>query len=93
MPTLLFIVSRRQPDLYEYLRRQFSSEPDMKVMLDRRMVERRQSGPRRSGPRERREADRRRNHEVTHQLLTMGYAFARPMAGGVVGPETEPAQR
>ena len=92
MATLLFIVSRRQPDLYEYLRRQFSSEPDMMVMLDRRMVERRRSSPPRPEPRERREGDRRRNHEVTHQLLTMGYAFARPMADGVVGPETEPAQ-
>jgi hypothetical protein len=62
-------------------------------MLDRRIVERRRSGPPRSESHERREGDRRRNHEVTHQLLTMGYAFARPMAGGVVGPETEPAQR
>ena len=80
MPTLLFIVSRRQPDLYEYLRRQFASEPDMKVMLDRRTVERRRTGPSRPEPPERRAGDRRRNHEVTHQLLTMGYALARPMA-------------
>ena len=50
MPTLLFIVSRRQPDLYEYLRRQFASEPDMKVRLDRRTVERRQTGPSRPEP-------------------------------------------
>jgi hypothetical protein len=80
MPTLLFIVSRRQPDLYEYLRRQFANEPDMKVVLDRRIAERRardQHGPRAD---ERRRADRRRNNEVTYDLLTMGYAFARPMA-------------
>ena len=80
MPILLFIVSRRQPDLYEYARRQFTSEPDVKVMFDRRMVERRHSGPPRPERPERREGDRRRNHEVTQQLLTMGYAFARPMA-------------
>jgi hypothetical protein len=78
---LLFIVSRRQPDLYGYLSRQFASEPDMKVILDRRMGERRRGRAPAPPSAERRQADRRRNDEVVLQLLTMGYAFARPLAG------------
>jgi hypothetical protein len=79
MPTLLFIVSRRQPELCEYLRRQFASEPDMMVMLDRRTAERRRRRDVRPAY-ERRQGDRRQNYAAAQQLLTMGYTFARPLA-------------
>jgi len=81
MPTLLFIVSRHQPDLHAYLSRQFAAEPDMKVVLDRRLTERRRGAPPAPPRAERRQGDRRRNRDVAHQLLTMGYAFAHPAAG------------
>ena len=81
MPTLLFIVSRHQPDLHAYLSRQFAAEPDMKVVLDRRLTQRRQAPVPGAASSERRQGDRRRNRDVAHQLLTMGYAFAHPAAG------------
>jgi hypothetical protein len=81
MPTVLFIVSRRQPDLFEYLSRQFAAEADMKVMLDRRLRERRQGASPHPPRPERRQVDRRRNSQAAHQMLTMGCALARLGAG------------
>jgi hypothetical protein len=81
MPTLLFIVSRRQPDLHAYVARQFASEPEMQVLLDRRRAQRRRPGAPAPAAVERRQGDRRRDAEAAHQLLTMGYALARPAAG------------
>jgi hypothetical protein len=82
MPTtLLFIVTRRQRDLYEYVLRRFANEPDVRVLLDRRIADRRRAPAPRSAPDERRQAQRRQNSEVSYQLLTMGYAFARPETG------------
>jgi hypothetical protein len=77
MPRLLFIVARNQPDLYAYLCRRFASDPEMKMVLDRRQGERRRDSVPPSIA-ERRQRDRRQNAEVALQLLTMGYAFARP---------------
>jgi hypothetical protein len=51
------------------------------VLLDRRRAQRRRPGPPAPAAVERRQADRGRDAEVAHQLLTMGYAFARPAAG------------
>jgi hypothetical protein len=74
----LFIVSRHQTDLYSYLAREFSEEPDVRVILDRRQGERRQPAEfRMPRPGERRQADRRANTEVGGQLATLGYAFIR----------------
>jgi hypothetical protein len=77
MPPLLFVVSRRQPELYEYLVQQFGDEPDVTVLLDRRTGQRRQPAP--PGPRdgERRRAERRRNTDAAYELLTMGYTAIR----------------
>lgn len=74
----LFIVSRQQPDLYRYLAREFSSESDVEVILDRRFGERRTRTDReamRYG--ERRRSDRRTQVDLTSQLNTLGYAFVR----------------
>jgi len=74
----LFIVSRQQLDLYRYLSREFSSESDVEVILDRRYGERRIRGERRSTPRgDRRHTDRRGQKDIGSQINTLGYAFVR----------------
>ena len=74
----LFIVSRQQLDLYRYLTREFSTEVDVQVILDRRYGERRSHGERRSAPRgDRRATDRRGPSENGTQINTLGYAFVR----------------
>ena len=74
----LFIVSRQQLDLYRYLSREFSSESDVEVILDRRYGERRIRGERRLTPRgDRRQTDRRGPKENGSQINTLGYAFVR----------------
>ncbi|HEU4366674.1 MAG TPA: hypothetical protein VFV05_00425 [Methylomirabilota bacterium] len=72
----LFIVSRQSPDLYAYLSREFSSEPDVVVILDRREHDR-WAGESEAGTAERRQGDRRVKTEVRTQLSTLGYAFVR----------------
>src|SRR5207245_7838693 len=66
----LFIVSREQESLYEYLLQQFSEEPDrnVEIILDRRSAQRRT----RTDPVviERRAADRRTSPKVDIQLRT-----------------------
>jgi hypothetical protein len=74
----LFIVSRQSPDLFSYLSREFKSEPDVTVILDRRQSERRQVSERRAAGRsDRRQRDRRVKAEIVTQLATLGYAFVR----------------
>jgi hypothetical protein len=72
----LFIVDRDQPELFTYLSREFSAEPDVTVILDRRQGERRARG-RNLTPQERRHSDRRQQAELVGQLSTLGYAFVR----------------
>ncbi len=74
----LFIVSRQQLALYSYLTREFSSEPDVQVILDRRRGERRrQSDTLTTDGGDRRHAQRRGESEVGDQLSSLGYAFVR----------------
>ena len=74
----LFIVSRQQPDLYSYLTREFSGEPDVQVILDRRHADRRsRNGGSRLEHGERRHGQRREKPDVSGQLSTLGYAFVR----------------
>jgi hypothetical protein len=74
----LFIVSRQQPALYSYLTREFSGEPDVRVILDRRQGERRRQpeSPVTEGT-DRRHAARRGGSEVGDHLSSLGYAFVR----------------
>ena len=74
----LFIVSRRQPDLYSYLSREFTGEPEVHVILDRRQGDRRrqQAGQTREAG-DRRHADRRGDAAVRAELNSLGYAFVR----------------
>jgi len=69
----VFIVSRRHPDLYQYLRERFASDTDVEVILDRRVAERRQRQSAHDG--ERRRADRRRRPEVERELENRSHAI------------------
>jgi hypothetical protein len=71
----LFIVSRLEPQLFEYLSREFASEDDVKVIVDRRVGERRRNAGARDI--ERRQGDRRTLAHVPHQVSSLGYAFVR----------------
>jgi hypothetical protein len=69
----IILVSRREPDLYEYLRRRFEEDPQVDVVLDRRRDDRR----RRDQPRElnRRQGERRRR--TPDSLRSLGSALVR----------------
>ena len=73
----LFIVSRQQPDLYSYLAREFSEEPEVRVILDRRQGERRQGARRTADASDRRHHSDRRGNPEAGGLSTLGYAFIR----------------
>ena len=72
----LFIVSRREPDLFAYLSKEFEGEDDVRVIMDRRVGERRRSDERRPSL-ERRQGDRRAQSHVSRQVNSIGYAFVR----------------
>jgi hypothetical protein len=69
----LFVVSRRYPDLYEYLRERFASDTAVEVILDRRIAQRRRADTPQET--ERRRADRRRRPEVEIELETRSHAI------------------
>src|SRR5262250_522848 len=73
MPTQLFIVARRHPELYDYLSTRFIDDGRVAVILDRRFATRR----RRALPAaaERRRADRRTRPEIDEQLRTTSLAI------------------
>jgi hypothetical protein len=71
----LFIVSRFEPQLFEYLSREFASEDDVNVILDRRVGERRRAAG--GHDVERRQGDRRTLAHVPRQINSLGYAFVR----------------
>jgi hypothetical protein len=71
----LFIVARREPDLYTYLLREFSTESDVRVIVDRRVGERRTGAG--TPQTERRRGDRRAHSHISRQLSSLGYAFVR----------------
>ena len=72
-PLRLFVVARRDPELYGYLRARFADDVGISVVLDRRMETRR----RRALPAaaERRRADRRMRPEFDEQLRATSLAI------------------
>jgi hypothetical protein len=81
MPRLLYIVSRRNQQLYADLTRTFNNDPNVRVILDRREGERRRrAAPHRA---DRRVRDRRAVNIEEH-LQRLGWAVAdeRPDAEG-----------
>jgi hypothetical protein len=81
----LFLVSRRDARLYEYLLERFRDDANVEVILDRRQGERRKSASY-AGP-DRRRTDRRSRREVdlelgvrSHVILTIPDDPASPTA-------------
>jgi hypothetical protein len=74
----IFIVSRLEPDLHLHLAQEFSTEDDVRVIVDRRVGERRRSdGDGQTPAVERRRGERRGPSHVDRQLRSLGYAFVR----------------
>ena len=72
-----FIVARDQTSLCEYLTRQFASEENVEVFLDRRSGRERRLAEANGDTAERRSADRRHQPFVDTQLRSLGYAMFR----------------
>ena len=72
-----FIVARDQTSLCEYLTRQFKSEENVEVFLDRRSGHDRRVAEGAGDSVERRSVDRRHQPFVDTQLRSLGYAMFR----------------
>ena len=72
-----FIVARDQLSLCEYLTRQFKSEQNVEVFLDRRSGNDRRVAAATGKSVERRSGDRRHQPFVDTQLRSLGYAMFR----------------
>jgi hypothetical protein len=72
-----FIVARDQISLCEYLTRQFKSEENVEVFLDRRSGSERRVAEANGESVERRSGDRRHQPFVDAQLRSLGYAMFR----------------
>jgi hypothetical protein len=69
----LFIVSRTHPWLYRHLVERFHEDPDVSVILDRRIGERRSASSTVPGSGERRRAERRRPVSPEDDLKTRSH--------------------
>jgi class 3 adenylate cyclase/tetratricopeptide (TPR) repeat protein len=76
----IFVVARYNPQLYDYLQREFSHEEQIRIIMDRRVGERRQQAVPASG--ERRESDRRRHQDVDANLRERGFVILPGANGG-----------
>ena len=72
----IVVVERDRQKLYEYVKRAFSGNASIDVVLDRRRSDRRGSGDRSRAP-ERRRGDRRLMNEIDNHLRALGWAVVR----------------
>jgi hypothetical protein len=80
----LFVLSRRDPELYSYLKERFAGDRAVEVVLDRRHAERRQvQAP---SPIERRRQSRRTRPGADAELLTRSHTI-------ITIPEVFPSDR
>ncbi len=87
MAQLVFIVSRHRPKLRDYLQREFASNAEVTVIVDRRLGERRLDRASRSP--DRRYAGRRQA-QIDERLRSMGWAIVwRDEATTVCVPREE----
>lgn len=70
MPRYLFIVTRGHPDVYADLQRQFLGNPEVEVLVDRRVSERRRAQD--SHEPERRRSERRGQRGENSHVLGIG---------------------
>jgi hypothetical protein len=75
---VLIVVARSEPALYQYIAGQYSHEPEVEVVVDRRHGERRQ---RHAPPSEERRRADRRQHQVDRLLGLQGWATVRRQPG------------
>jgi hypothetical protein len=68
----LFILSRRDPDLYAYLKERFADDDAVEVILDRRHAS---ASPARGGGNTAGSQDRRRRPEADTELLARSYTI------------------
>jgi class 3 adenylate cyclase/tetratricopeptide (TPR) repeat protein len=76
----IIIVARHNPQLYDYLQREFSHEERIRIIMDRRVGERRQRAD--GAPGERRQSDRRVQQHVEANLRERGMVILPPEDGG-----------
>jgi hypothetical protein len=74
----LVVVKREEPDLFDYLLRHFD-DPDVQVLVDRRIGDRRNSEGRTEN--ERRQRDRRAGHANEDPLWQYGFRVAVAQSG------------
>ena len=74
MARLVFVVSRNQPERYEFLKRAFQEEETVDIVLDRRRGERRHQPT--ASASERRRANRRA-HNRNGELDRLGWTLVR----------------
>ena len=76
----LFVVARYNPQLYDYLQREFSHEERIRIIMDRRVGDRRQQAD--AAPGERRQSARRRQQDVDANLRERGFVILPGTNGG-----------
>ncbi|HEV8532449.1 MAG TPA: adenylate/guanylate cyclase domain-containing protein [Methylomirabilota bacterium] len=76
----IFIVARYNPQLYEYLQREFSGQDRVRIIMDRRVSERRQS--RGAATEERRQSERRQHADVDTNLRERGFVILPTESAG-----------
>ena len=75
-----FLVARYNPQLCDYLQREFDHEERIRIVMDRRMAERRQRAVAASG--ERRQSGRRRHEDLDANLRERGFVILPSSNGG-----------
>ena len=81
MPRQLFIVSRETPYLAAYMQEQFSDEPDVDVVVDRRSGLDRRASCRPVDVDRRASGDRRQRHDVQQALRTSFHVLVPAVSG------------
>jgi hypothetical protein len=76
----IFVVARYNPQLYDYLQREFSHEERIRIIMDRRVGERRQHAG--APPGERRQSHRRQHQDVDTNLRDRGFVILQSGDGG-----------
>ena len=76
----IFVVARYNPQLYDYLQREFSHEERIRIIMDRRVGERRQRAD--APPGKRRQSDRRHHQDVDANLRARGLVILHRDNGG-----------
>lgn len=74
-PRFVYVTSSDRRDVFEHLRTEFASQPEIRVIQDRRRGERRQVGASAATP-DRRRRDRRGHGELEQELRSVGSFIA-----------------